>query len=134
VKTALLLFSVLGLSADAALAQSVSPQALPVAAEIAAPKDAPFHARSPCKSMPPTRCATSSASTRPFRLRRRADDASLSALDSGNHAPTGRIDQVAGFPSAPGQAAGMVARSRRCLRLSNQCARGAAALDLDFQI
>src|SRR2546423_11243201 len=42
VKTALLLFSVLGLSADAALAQSVSPQALPVAAEIAAPKDAPF--------------------------------------------------------------------------------------------
>ena len=135
-KTALLLFSVLGLSADAALAQSVSPQALPVAAEIAAPKDVPFRGT--------IRLQVDATDTvrHIFRVHETIPVSGVGPMMllyprwiPGNHAPTGRIDQVAGLSIRAGDKRLEWSRDPvDVYAFRVNVPAGAAALDLDFQI
>ncbi|HYK80802.1 MAG TPA: hypothetical protein VEU95_14305, partial [Micropepsaceae bacterium] len=135
-KTALLLFSVLSLSADAALAQSVSPQALPVAPEIAAPKDAPFRG---------TIALQVDATDTVRHIFRVHETIPVSGPGPtmllyprwipGNHAPTGRIDQVAGLSiRAGGKPLEWSRDPVDVYAFRVNVPAGVGTLDLDFQI
>jgi predicted metalloprotease with PDZ domain len=136
VKTALLLFSVLGLSADAALAQSASPQALPIAAEIAAPKDTPF------RGTIALQVDATDTVRHIFRVHETIPVSGAGPLTllyprwiPGNHAPTGRIDEVAGLSIRAGNK--RLEWSRDPLDVFAfrvNVPVGAPVLDLDFQI
>ena len=135
-KTALLLFSVLGLSADAALAQSASPQALPIAAEIAAPKDTPF------RGTIALQVDATDTVRHIFRVHETIPVSRAGPLTllyprwiPGNHAPTGRIDEVAGLSIRAGNK--RLEWSRDPLDVFAfrvNVPVGAPVLDLDFQI
>jgi predicted metalloprotease with PDZ domain len=136
VKTAPLLFSVLALSADAALAQNVSPQALPVAAEIAAPKDVPYRGT--------IRLQVDATDTvrHIFRVHETAPVSGAGPMMllyprwiPGNHAPTGRIDQVAGLSiRAGGKRLEWSRDPVDVYAFRVNVPAGAASLDIDFQI
>ena len=135
-KTALLLFSVLGLSADAAFAQSVSPQALPVASEIAAPKDAPF------RGTIALQVDATDTVRHIFRVHETIPVSGTGPMMllyprwiPGNHAPTGRIDEVAGLSiRAGGKPLEWSRDPVDVYAFRVNVPAGAGALDLDFQI
>jgi predicted metalloprotease with PDZ domain len=136
VKPLALLLPVLLLSAAVAFPQSVRAQGLAMPAEIAAPKDIPFRGT--------LRLEVDATDTvrHIFRIHETIPVAGAGPITllyprwiPGNHAPTGRIDQVAGLEIRAGGARLNWSRDPvDVYAIHVAVPAGAAALDLDFQI
>ena len=131
-----LFFTILAFFPDAALAQNATPQGIAAAAEIATPKDVPFRG-----TMKLQVDATDNV-RHIFQVHETIPVATPGPVTllyprwiPGNHAPTGRIDEVAGLEIRAGGARLTWSRDPAdVFAIRVAVPAGAAALDLDFQI